>query len=231
MRQRAFFPAAALAVLLSAAACGAEPIVRLPATVHAKPGRLVKLTAETDCKQVRWFVCGDADLIPSESGKWAIFSAPAVGSYRVVAFTAAGDVPSEPAVCAVVVEGPTPPEPPTPPTPPPDDPFVSALQAAYGADVDQGKADHKKNLASLYRQGAITAQKPTVETWGKLFEVMMVVARDVGLAGKLQAVQGVIQTELKKSLPTDPAKVLDADGRALAAKVFGKVAASLEAVR
>src|SRR3954470_13873563 len=82
----------ALLVSLAAAAVSAavEPAVRLPAEVRARPGRLVRLAAETDGKMVRWA------------------SAPAPGRYRVLAWTVVGDVPSEAAVCVVVVEGPGP---------------------------------------------------------------------------------------------------------------------------
>src|SRR4051794_17171521 len=92
------------------------------------------------------------------------------GRYHVLAYTAVGDVPSEPALCTVVVEGaptppppgpsPTPPAPnpnppgpnPTPPAPspkPPSDPLVQALQAAYVADADPNKAKSLRALAAL----------------------------------------------------------------------------------
>src|SRR5437762_12251327 len=90
---------------LTANAC-ADPVVKLPAEIKAKPGRLLKLQAETGGKLVRWVVCSDdADLIPFGDGKSAIFCAPSAGRYRILAWTAEGDVPSEAAVCLVVVAG------------------------------------------------------------------------------------------------------------------------------
>lgn len=101
----------------------ADPTVKLPAEVRTKPGRLLKLSAETDGKTVRWAIASeDADLIPSESGRWAIFSAPAPGRFIVLAWTAAGDVPSEAARCIVVV-GDAPPGPAPGPAPIPVDGF------------------------------------------------------------------------------------------------------------
>ncbi len=101
----------------------------LPATITLKPGRLSKISVHTDSKlPVKWFVSSeDADLIPSESGKYAIFSSTVPGVYRVVAYTSDEKGPSEPAICQVVVAGPAPVPPgplppgpgPTPPTPTP----------------------------------------------------------------------------------------------------------------
>lgn len=133
-------------------------------------------------------------------------------------------------VCLVKVGTVPPPVPPVPPVPP-NDPFVQALQVAFAGDSDPARAQQKANLAALYRQGATTATDPSLGTWGALFDVLAAAARTLGVAGKLVPVQRVIQGELQKVLPSNPAAPLDAAGRDLAGKVFTRVANSLEAVK
>jgi len=59
-----------------------SPKVELPATLNAKPGRLIQITARTEQKAVKWFLASpDADLIVMESTKTAIFSAMIPGDY------------------------------------------------------------------------------------------------------------------------------------------------------
>src|SRR5205807_2227107 len=110
----------------------------------------------------------------------AIFSAPSPGRYRILAYTAAGDVPSLPALTTVTVEGPVPPVPPGPgpgpdpgPDPNPPDPLVQALQAAYAAETDAAKAQQVNLLAALYRNAAAsTVNQQELKTLGDLYQVL-----------------------------------------------------------
>lgn len=212
--------------------------VTLPAEVKVGPGRLAKLTAKTDGKQVRWINGSlDADLIASETGLWAIFSAPAPGRYLVYAYTASGDVPSEPAVCVVVVgdPGPGPPVPPTPPVPPPTppvDPLLARVKAAWQLETDLARVTQKNALAAIYRQGAaIVRDDQTLSTWGSLFEALSTVAKAMNVTGKLLVVQKAIQIELQSVCPSDRNAPLDASGRELASKTFTRIADALEGLK
>lgn len=104
----------------------AAPAIVLPAEVKAEPGEFIALEAQAEGKVVR-FVPLDPGLrmFPPAllaSKKAAVFTATNPGKYRVLAYTAVGDEPSEPASCTVVV-GTPPPTPPGPPVPPaPDNP-------------------------------------------------------------------------------------------------------------
>ncbi len=227
----------ALLVLFLAVPAWANSVT-LPVEVKVKAGRLAKLTATTDGTQVRWINGSlDADLIASESGFWAIFSAPAPGRYLVYAYTAKGDVPSEPAMCVVIVgePGPVPPVPVPPgpvPPPPPYDPFQGNLQAAWALENEAGKYVAKGSLATIYRQGAsVVKSDTTLQTWGALFDALNTVAKALNISGKLPQVQKVIQTELLKSFPTDRNAALDPAGRDTASRVFSRVADALEAVK
>jgi hypothetical protein len=217
-------PSACLLLLLAVIGGRADPAVRLPAEVKARPGRLVKLAAESDGKLVRWASASeDADLIPFPDGRQAIFSAAQPGRYRVLAWTAVGDVPSEAAVCTVVVDGPTPPPPPSP-----NDPLAEALRAAYAADPSPQKSAHRVSLAALYRQAATTCRDPDVKTAGNLFGVLKSATAKLVPDDALTALRQRVAEELRKVLPLAPDAALEPAARGSAAQLFAKLAAILE---
>ncbi len=164
-------------LLLLALAFGADevPLVDLPKEVKAKSGRMIRLVVKTNGKVVKWAnPSDDCDLIEFPDGKTAIFSAAIPGRYRVIAYTALGDIPSEPAVCTIIVgEVPTPPVPPgpNPPTPPgPVDPLTAKLQKAFDADASELAKKHewRKSLVGFFAAMADHAAKPDVKTLGDL---------------------------------------------------------------
>lgn len=216
--------------------------VTLPTTLAAKPGRLIKITATTDGKVVRWINGSlDADLIPMESGLSAIFSSPNPGKYLIYAYTAAADVPSEPAQCLVVVgdpgPGPAPPIPPAPPVPPPPappgplDPLVGKLSVAYGLETDVNKETLRVALGVFYKQGAVLVTDTTLTTWGDVFKQMSSASKTLGLFGKLPEVQKVLALELNSKLPTTASTPLDSAGRQLAAKTFLAIASAIDNIK
>lgn len=215
-----------LGLLLTLAAAGfarADPAVHLPAEVKAHAGRPVRLTAEADGKLIRWASASDdADLIPFPDGRTAIFSAAQPGRYRVLAWTAVGDVPSEAAICTVVVDGPT------PPPPPPNDPLAEALASAFAADPSPQKSAQRVSLAALYRQAATTCRDPDVKTAGDLFRVLKAATAKVIPDDALTALRQRVGEELRKVLPTAPDAALDAGAREVAGQLFARLAVILE---
>src|SRR5687768_17332652 len=132
--------------LLILAAAG-PPTISLPPEVAAPPGRIVKLTAVTDGKLVRWQLAGDdADLIPFPDGKTALFCSPKPGRFTVFAWTAAGDEPSEAAKCVITVGEPQP-----IPPPKPVDALAAEFRKLLAADSTAEKLAHLVQLAALYR--------------------------------------------------------------------------------
>ena len=74
--------------LILTAALG-PPTITLPPEVTAQPGRLVRLTATTDGKLVRWqLASNEADLVPFPDGKTALFCSPKPGRFTVFAWSA-----------------------------------------------------------------------------------------------------------------------------------------------
>lgn len=136
-------PAPLRAGSLPAVAKGAIGI-SLPATVDLQPGRLarVAVTADPKAKTIRWINASPEglDLIESETGRWAIVSAPKAGLYRVFVYSAIDGEPTPASTCLIRVgagpdpgpnpPGPTPPEP-TPPEPTPPGPPAPIPDAGF----------------------------------------------------------------------------------------------------
>ena len=132
------------ALVLATIAPAAPPGLDLPKEVRGDPSAFVRVPAKTDGRHVRWLALDPGlNLFPVEllkDSKTAVVTAARAGRYRLLAVTAAGDEPSEPVVCTVVIgEAPTPPTPPGPtppgPTPPGPTPDVSPPIPAPGLRV------------------------------------------------------------------------------------------------
>lgn len=210
-------------------ALATDPTVSLPPAVMARPGRLVQIAAKTDCKLIRWYLAGDdADLIVMESTRSAIFSAMAPGRYRILAWTAAGDIPSEPAVCVVTV-GSAPPAPPGPVVP--TDPLAVALKGLFEAYQDPAKATQLAALADVYRRAGKAAADPEIKTAGDLFAFARRQAVAVLPPMALEAMRAKLGEELAAVLPTDPDAALTPSIRTAATEIYNKLAAILEALK
>ena len=202
-----------------------SPKVELPATLNAKPGRLIQITAKTEQKAVKWFLASsDADLIVMESTKTAIFSAMIPGDYRLIAYTAAGDVPSDPSICIVTV-GNIVPTPPTPPTP--NDPLAVALENIWGALQEPDSRNSKAALIATYRDGAALVDDPKIVDLGA-FHAGLLAARRKRLADdKLLAIRERISAEWQ-TLGDAPETLLTSEIRGKIRNIMARVVAALE---
>lgn len=237
MKRHAFGVLALL--LLACHGWAAPPSLKIDAEI--KPaGQYATFTPSGDCVAVVYVGLSGVDPIPSavlKDGRMFLLDTRglAVGRYKFAA-VGAGKEGEQARADFVVVVGDVPPGPepgpgPNPPKPP-DDPLFGALQAAYGSDTDADKAKYRDGLAALYRQAAkMIAERQDVTTWGKLYDVMAEAAKSLGVSGKLTPVQQVLQGELKKLLPADGTKQLDAAGRESGARAFVRAATLLEALR
>jgi hypothetical protein len=203
--------------------------------VKVEPGRLKRLTAESFAagKSIKWVVASEAvDLIPSESGRWAIFSAPTSGTYFVFTYSATDKgEPTDPVVYRIVVGKPAPPP---PPPPDPDDPVVKdplfqKLLPVYAADVTPGKADKAKQLAAVYRNaGSVTLNDPSITTLGRFYEVVSVASKQLVPPPALDVVRNAVAADHKAVLGERYDAPLDANAKAKVAAQFARVAAILE---
>jgi hypothetical protein len=201
-----------------------SPAIKLPDEVKAAPGRIVRLTAETTGRHVRWHLAADdADLVPFPDGAAAVFSSPKPGRYTVLAWTAAGDVPSDAAKCVVVVGD--------PPGPAPADPLARDLGKLFAEDATADKPAHAAQLAALYREAVAFAEKADVATTGDLAARIRAAAATLVPADALVGLRKRIAEEVAKELSTDGEKPLDAATRTKAAKLFDRVATTLEGLK
>lgn len=112
-----------LLLLLWPALCQAQKVV-LPAEVRGSPGAWIVLVPESkEGGDVKWKTSSGLTLVPLDKLFPGQKSAGIVvqgdtGSYQVWAWNAKADVPSDLAICNVVIGTPTPPVPPVPPVPP-----------------------------------------------------------------------------------------------------------------
>lgn len=197
------------------------PAVKLPSEIKGLPGRIVRLTAETSEKNVRWYlVSEDADLVPFPDGKVALFTAPKAGRYAVLAWTAAGDIPSDAAKCVVVVGD--------PPGPGPVEPVARDLRKLFADDSTSDKSKHVAQLAALYREAIAYAEKAEVATAGDLAARIRSAASTLIPSEALVGIRKRIAEEIAKELPIEGDKPLDAATRAKAAKLFERLATHLE---
>jgi hypothetical protein len=203
------------------------PVLRLPAEVRGRPGRLVVVTAETAGARVRWHACAGPDrpdLWHPPDGKTLLFCTPTPGRYELVAWTAAGNEPTEAVACVVLIE--------TPEPPPAPDPFAAALQTAWAGESAPDKARQRDLLASLYSVAAQdTVRQPQLQTVGDLLAALQQAARSLLPAEALPKVRAAIATELRAKLPTDPAAPLDAAARQRCREQFERVTRLLEELR
>lgn len=235
---------AALVCLLALAGPLWGQKVTVEKEVKVPVGRLASVVFDWEGSSLKWTAPDDIDVFreyDQDVTKVRLRVLPyKAGRYKLSAIASGKDGKlSDFAHCTVIAGNPepTPPDPPGPgpgpgPEPlPPDDPLVKALTGPYAADTDPQKDAHRKALAALYEQGETAAKSATVTTWGQLFDVMKAAAGTLGVSGKLTAVQAVIGNELKKTLPSERSKALDATGRDLAAKEFKRIGAALEALK
>ena len=163
------------------------PKVELPPTFTGEPGNFITILPTTNGKTVKYvYLDKGLNVFPSAllaNPVATVVTAPK-GKYRLLAYTALGDVPSEPSMTIINVGGvpdnapfgpfnptplppapvpptPVPPSPPgpMPPNPPQPDALESALQNIYGGlkDQEKGAAEKIAKLAAVYREGARAA--------------------------------------------------------------------------
>ena len=207
--------------LFLALVLGQAPAINLPKDLTVKPGRLLKIEATSAGKSIRWAnTSDDADLIVSESGRWAIFSSTIPGTYKVFAWTAAGDNPSEASICAILVSDPNP----QPNPPAPEDALKNAIKAIYGADNSPGKKGYKDSLQALWLEVARKASDLDIRSVGELFSIAKQSSLKILPPGALLPIREKIATDINANLPTDPQVELTVEIRNKAAKLFNRYA-------
>ncbi len=195
------------------------PPLKLPEPVTVRAGTIGKLRAETPGKVVRWVALSPGlSVEPADGGKLIYFTG-LPGTYELLAYTAAGDVPSEPARVVVVIEG-------APAPPPPDDGLRAKLADALARD--RGARADVLQLAAIYREAARVVTDPDVPHSKELLTRVRKVAEALIGPTALPAVRAAVAAELLAVLGMTSEEPLSASQRSRATALFTRLASHLE---
>lgn len=223
-------------LILTLPALSAPPTITLPDKVTGEVGDFIKVPATTTGKTVKWVALDKGlKLFPIDllkDTRTAVVSSASPGKYRLLAYTAAGDEPSDPQTVVVEVtknggDGPA-------PTPTPDSELTKALKAAYGKDADLERK-WLSLLQALYEEWSSAvvddAKSKSLKTWRDLLTALQASSASLGFTKtEIVNTRMAIASYLKGKFPTDNSKVLDADGKKMAASTFADLAKSLKEV-
>ena len=207
--------------------------LKLPAEVRGEVAAFVTVVAETTGKTVKFYpLDGGLSVFPAAllaNPKATVVVAAKSGTYRLLAYTAAGDVPSDPQICRVVIGNGKPDDvkPPTPPPPQPDqDPLLESLVGIYGGLQEPNKQKHVQALADIYRRAAATVDQ--FADLGTLYSSIRRTASEVVPADAIRPIRERIAVETIRQLGDQPQAQLTPALSSKAASYFSRLGFVLE---
>ena len=210
--------------------------ITLPETIKAPVGTFVPITANTKGEDVV-FVTLDPGLsvFPSNllvDRKTTVVVAAQEGRYRVLAYTAIGGKPTQPAYTTVVVGNPKPddnkPKPPDDNKPiPPENPLSTTLRSIYGGLQESDKSESIKRLRQIYELAVVQSDNPEFKTLGQLYANVRSAAIQSIRNDKIVSIREAIANELDNILGTDASKLLDPSMRLNCKQAFKMVSNAL----
>lgn len=216
--------ASLLLLVLSPAAVRADdaPALKVPSEVTAKPATITELKAETAGKVVRWVpLTPGLSLRPVDDGRTLLF-AGGPGRYELLAYTAVGDVPSDPARVVITIEGVDPG--PAPKTP---DELRQRIAAALAKDK-ASKADVVQ-LAGIFREAVAVANDATVPSTKELLRRVREVSAKLLGTEALPNVRAAAAEEVLAALGMSNDDAITDAQRKRAAALYARLAEALEA--
>lgn len=200
------------------------PKIELTKEISADVGDPVAIKAKTTGKIIKWLIL-DADkrgiiAFPAElkNPNEMVFICKKPGNWKVLAYTALGDIPSEPAICVIKVAGGI------DPVPDPDkDPLTIELQKIYNTLPQKDKAEALVDLTALYNVLATTLVK--AETQAKIKNVGELRAFIVEASSRVLPVDSIrpIRERLDKAMILElPVKTSDTVDFEAVSAVFKK---------
>lgn len=150
-----------LPILLALCSVASGQTITLPGEVSGSVSAFISVNAQTDGDTVKWLALDPGlNVFPAEllrSTKSTVVSASKAGRYRLICWTAKGDVPSDAAHTVIIVGTPGPdpgpdpdPDPPDPPDPPTPDGLAAKVKQWHSAVNSPRKTTETKALAELY---------------------------------------------------------------------------------
>ncbi len=227
--------------LLTTTALGDD--IGVPAQVQGNPGEFIVVTATTKGDTVRWHCATPGlSMIPPRllsDSKSVVVMAAQPGTYKLIAWTAVNNQPSECAVCLVAIgtppvpPAPTPPAPPTPPGPTPPTELMQALTDALTKDgKTSANLDACKKVAAVARILADKGKNDTgLKTAGDVYTLWSQSVKNIVQPTDITQTRLAIGAYLNSKLPTSLTAALDASTRQQLYDEFSRVAAALEVLK
>ena len=208
--------------------------LKLPAEVKGEVAAFVTVLAETSGKQVKFYpIDAGLSVFPAAllaNPKATVVVAAKAGTYRLLAYTATGDIPSDPQICKVIIGSGKPddvkPPPPPPPPPPDSDPLLESLIGIYGGLQEPNKQKHIKALADIYRRAAATVDQ--YADLGTLYGGIRRSATEVIPADAIRPIRERIAVETIRQLGDQPQAQLTPALTSKAASYFSRLGFVLE---
>jgi hypothetical protein len=176
--------------------------VTIPMEAKVAPGRLLKISADSPGKIIKWInVSDDADLIVSDGGRWAIFCSTVPGRYKVFCWTAAGDIPSEASICTITVIG-------SSPNPLPiNNAMLETLQIALGKIEDNDKKNSIAALIKAYQAVVLVLDSTEIKTTADFLLVARTASRKHIPSDALLSLREIFANDLDLIVSTNPTDI------------------------
>jgi hypothetical protein len=204
--------------------------LKLPAEVRGEVAAFVTVLAETSGKQVKFYpIDAGLSVFPAAllaNPKATVVVAAKAGTYRLLAYTASGDIPSDPQICRLVIGGGKPDDVKPPPPPPDGDPLLESLIGIYGGLQEPNKQKHVKALADIYRRAAATVDQ--FADLGTLYSGIRRTASESIPADAIRPIRERIAVETIRQLGDQPQAQLTPALSSKAASYFSRLGFVLE---
>lgn len=210
-----------LKLLMTLALVGSQDLT-LPTELRVKPSEFIILTASTTKSDVVKFVPLDAGLVVLKSNllkdQKTFVATAKPGTYKVLAYTAFDNKPSDPVFTTIKVG-----EDDVVPNP---DEWQKILDAVYGADADPNKAESKNKMVAGFKE--LLANSDNINNVSDLNAAVKKFVGSKLKAGEASALRSVLSDKLKAEFGITPDKSLDS---AKVKAVLSQIIKSLEALQ
>lgn len=195
----------------------ADPELKFVSPILSAPGQFISIRPSSTSGKVVKYVAIDpglsvfpSNLLTDQSATVIVAQMP--GRYRVLAYTAIGDIPSDPVMITLEISGNGPLPPVVPPKPgpdsTPDDPLTATISGIFGALTEPNKESNLKTLGSFYRQCAKLYKDPAFLNVGQVFTASRKLSESMLPNSVLRPVREKFGAELNMDFPADANSVL-----------------------
>ncbi len=179
--------------------CGQD--LSIKAQYNVMPGQFLVITPETKGTEVKYVPLQDGltflDQGLLKDKKTLVLTASKNGTYKLLAYTAIENKPSEPVFTTIVVGD----------NPKPNNELEQILQSVYGADADPNKGQYRDKMLNGFK--AVLKDIDSLNTVGDLNTSLKDKLTSKLAAGEGGALRSVLKDELANQFGINPDLLLD----------------------